>query len=125
MTGVGMMVLSVVVCVSGFFLNRAYSKKYREAAVQWKPFVLQTISVGGVMTQLGYEVSSQLLCWTAAVLLAFGIGFRKCWQHAVRQQAKPGDIVMALAAQVLLPLGVAVFGMMLFGLLIIGLFWVH
>ena len=125
MTGVGMMVLSVVVCASGFFLNRAYSKKYREAAVQWKPFALQTIAVGGMVTQLGYEVSSQLLCWLAAVLLTFGIGFRKCWQHAVRQQAKPGDKVMALAAQALLPLGTAVFGMMLFGILIIGLFWAH
>ena len=125
MTGVGMMVLSVVVCVLGFFLNWAYAKKYKEAAVQWKLFVLQTIAVGGVVTQLGYEVSSQLLCWTAVAILTFGIGFRKCWQHAARQQAKPGDKVMALAAQALLPLGSAVFGMMLFGILVIGLFWVH
>ena len=89
-----MIVLSVICCVVGFFLNRTYATKYGEAAVQRKLFVLQVIGIGGALTQLPTdEISFRFLFWIVVTLLSYGAGLWLCRQHAKRQQAEPGDVL--------------------------------
>ena len=83
-----MIVLSVICCVFGFFLNRTYAKKYGEAAIQWKLFALQVIGIGGALTQLpADEISFRFLFWITVTFLSYGAGLWLCRQHAKRQQA--------------------------------------
>ena len=121
-----MIVLSVICCVVGFFLNRTYAKKYGEAAVQWKLFVLQVIGIGGALTQLPTdEISFRFLFWIVVTLLSYGAGLWLCRQHAKRQQAGSGDTVVAMAAQAILPVGAAVVILLATGMIAFGFLWAH
>lgn len=118
--------LSVTGCVLGFFLNRAYAKKYGDAAIQWKPFVLQFICIGGALSQLpGDEVSFRFLFWITACAAAYAIGLWLCRQHAKKQQAEPGDTVCAMTAQAVLPFGAALAFIMIAGTILFGFVWAH
>ena len=121
-----MMVLSVICCVLGVFLNRSYAKKYGEAAVQWKLCALQFICIGGALIQLpGDEMSLQFLFWIVASVISCAAGLWLCQQHAKRQQAGPGDTVVAMAAQALLPFGAAVVILLAAGMIAFGFLWDH
>ena len=121
-----MIILSVICCVVGFFLNRTYAKKYGEAAVQWKLFVLQVIGIGGALTQLpGNEISFRFLFWITVTLLSYGAGLWQCRQHAKRQQAGPDDTVVAMAAQAILPVGAAAVILLAVGMIAFGSLWDH
>ena len=121
-----MIILSVICCVVGFFLNRTYAKKYGEAAVQWKLFVLQVIGIGGALTQLpGNEISFRFLFWITVTFLSYGAGLWLCRQHAKRQQAGPDDTVVAMAAQAILPVGAAVVILLATGMIAFGFLWAH
>lgn len=118
--------LSVTGCVLGFFLNRAYARKYGNAAIQWKPFVLQFICIDGALSQLpGDEVSFRFLFWITACVAAYAIGLWLCRQHAKKQQAEPGDTVCAMAAQAVLPFGAALAFIMIAGTILFGFVWAH
>ena len=118
--------LSVIGCVLGFFLNRAYVSKYGEAAVQWKPFILQFICTGGALSQLpGEEVSVRFLFWIIAAVLSYAAGLWFCGRHAKKQKAESGDTVCAMAAQAVLPFGAALLVMMLVGMAVFGFIWAH
>ena len=121
-----MIVLSVICCVVGFFLNRTYAKKYGEAAVQWKLFVLQVLGIGGALTQLpADEVPFRFLFWIMVTLLSYGAGLWQCRQHAKRQQAGPDDTVVAMAAQAILPVGAAAVILLAVGMIAFGFLWDH
>ena len=121
-----MIVLSAICCVVGFFLNRTYAKKYGEGAVQWKLFALQVIGIGGSLTQLPAEdISFRFLFWLTVTLLSYGAGLWLCRQHAKRQQAEPGDTVIAMAVQALLPVGAAVVILLAAGMIAFGFLWDH
>lgn len=118
--------LSVTGCVLGFLLNRAYARKYGDAAIQWKPFVLQLICICGALSQLpGDGVSSRFLFWIAASAVAYAIGLWLCRQHTKKQQAEPGDTVCAMAAQAVLPFGAALAVIMIAGMVLFGFVWAH
>ena len=126
MSGGVMIALSVIGCVVGFLLNRAYTKKYGEPAIQWKLFIVQVICIIGALSQLpDGEVSFRFLFWAAVALLSFVAGLWLCRQHAKNQQAEPGDTAAAMAAQALLPLGVALVIMMIAGVFVFGFLWAH
>ncbi|MBQ3366210.1 MAG: hypothetical protein IJG43_05945 [Acidaminococcaceae bacterium] len=126
MTGTILIAAAFVCCASGFVLNRIYAKKYGEAAVQWKLFALQAICIGGALTQLPVdERSFQFLFWLIASVVSCAAGLCLCRQHAKRQQAGPGDTVVAMAAQAILPVGAAVVILMAAGMIAFGFLWVH
>jgi hypothetical protein len=103
-----------------------YAKKYGEAAVQWKLFALQAICIGGALTQFpGDEVSFQFLFWLIASVVSCAAGLWLCRQHAKRQQAGPGDTIVAMAAQAILPVGAAVVILLAAGMIAFGFLWNH
>ena len=126
MNGSFLIAAAFVCCASGFVLNSMYAKKYEEAAVQWKPCALQVICIGGALIQLpGDEMSLQFLFWIVASVISCAAGIWLCRQHAKRQQAGPGDTVVAMAAQALLPFGAAVVILLAAGMMAFGFLWDH
>ncbi len=94
-----MIVLSVICCVVGFFLNRTYATTD--------------------------EISFRFLFWIIVTFLSYGAGLWQCRQHAKRQQAEPGDTVIAMAAQAILPVGAAVVILLATGMIAFGFLWAH
>ena len=126
MSGSVMMVLSVIGCVLGFFLNRTYAKKYGEQAIQWGPFVLQVLVTGVALARFPeHGMSPRFLFWLVLLVAAYAFGLRECRKHAVKQQADPGDIVSAMIAQAVLPLGAVPAVFMIAGMVVFGFLWAH
>ena len=126
MNGTILIAAALVCCASGFVLNSMYAKKYGESAVQWKPCVLQFICIGGTLIQLpGDEMSLQFLFWIVASVFSCVAGLLLCRQHAKCQPAGPGDTVVAMAAQALLPFGAAVVILLAAGMIAFGFLWEH
>ena len=113
-------------CSFGFLLNSIYAKKYGNPAIQWKPCVLQFICIGGALTQFpGDEMSLRFLFWIIASVVSCAAGLWLCRQHAGRQQVGPGDTVVAMAAQSILPIGAAVLILLASGMIAFGFLWDH
>lgn len=120
------MALSVIGCVLGFFLNRTYAKKYGEQAIQWGPFVLQVLVTGVALARFPeHGMSPRFLFWLVLLVAVYAFGLRECRKHAVKQQADPGDIVSAMIAQTMLPLGVVPAVFMIAGMVVFGFLWAH
>ncbi|HBX75471.1 MAG TPA: hypothetical protein DEG55_04945 [Acidaminococcaceae bacterium] len=118
--------LAIACCVAGFVLNSRYSNKYGEAAVQWRPFVLQFVFLCGVLSQLpGDGISCWFLFWAIGVVISCAAGLWMCRQHAKRQQAGADDTVAAMAAQVILPIGIAIVVLLVAGMIAFGFLWDH
>ncbi len=113
-------------CAFGFLLNSIYAKKYGNPAIQWKPCALQCICIGGTLTQFpGDEMSLRFLFWIIASVVSCAAGLWLCRQHAKGQLAGPGDTVLAMAAQAILPLGAAVVFLLAAGMIAFGFLWDH
>ena len=121
-----MLVLSVIGCVLGFVLNTTYAKKYGEQAIQWGPFVLQLLVTGVALARFPeHGMSRRFLFWLVLLAAVYVFGLWECRKHAVKQQVAPGDIVSAMIAQTVLPLGVVPAAFMLVGMLVFGFLWAH
>ena len=126
MDGSILIVAAFLCCAFGFLLNSMYAKKYGNPAIQWKPCVLQFICIGGALTQLpGDEMSLRFLFWIIASMISCAAALWMCRQHAKSQQAGPGDTVVAMVAQAILPVGAAVLVLLAAGMIAFGFLWDH
>ena len=126
MDGSILIVAAFLCCAFGFLLNSMYAKKYGDPAIQWKPCVLQFICIGGALTQLpGDEMSLRFLFWIIASMISCAAALWMCRQHAKSQQAGPGDTVVAMVAQAILPVGAAVLVLLAAGMIAFGFLWDH
>lgn len=126
MSGSVIMVLSVIGCVLGFFLNRTYGKKYGEPAIQWGPCILQVLVTGVALARFPeHGMSRRFLFWLVLLAAAYAFGLRECRKHAEKQKAAPGDIVSAMIAQTVLPLGAVPAVFMIAGMVVFGFLWAH
>ena len=113
--------ITLICCASGYYLNHAYSDKYGESAIQWEPFALQFICVSGaLLTFSEIEVSGWFILWSIGSVISYAIGLSMCREHAIKQNAGQNDIICAMIAQALLPLGSA-----LLFIIIIAMFFVN
>ena len=121
-----MIVLAVIGCALGFYLNSTYAKKYGESAIQWGPFVLQVLVTGGALARFPENgMSRRFLFWLVLLVAAYAFGLRECRKHAVKQQADPGDVVSAMIAQAVLPRGAVPAVFMIAGMVVFGFLWAH
>ena len=126
MDGSILIVAAFLCCAFGFLLNSMYAKKYGVPAIQWKLFALQFICIGGALMQLpGDEMSSRFLFWIIASVISCAAALWMCRQHAKSQQAGPGDTVVAMVAQAILPVGAAVLVLLAAGMIAFGFLWDH
>ena len=121
-----LIVAAFLCCAFGFLMHSIYAKKYGDPAIQWKPCVLQFICICGALTQFpGDEMSLRFLFWIIASVISCAAGLWLCRQHAKGQQAGPGDTVIAMAAQSILPFGAAVAILLAAGMIAFGFLWDH
>ncbi|MBQ7568250.1 hypothetical protein IJT17_05530 [bacterium] len=117
---------SIIGCLLGFLLNRAYRKRYGEAAIQWRPFAVQFVfAVGSLATFPGYGMSHWFVLWVMGLALSYFFGLRQCIKHAAEQRADRGYMACAIIAQAIPPLGLALAGLILFGMFALGILWAH
>ena len=126
MDGSVLIVAAFLCCAFGFLLNRVYAKKYGDPAIQWKPCALQFICIGCALMQFpGDEMSLRFLFWIIASMISCAAALWMCRQHAKSQQAGPGDTVVAMVAQAILPVGAAVLVLLAAGMIAFGFLWDH
>ena len=126
MDGSILIVAAFLCCAFGFLLNSMYAKKYGDPAIQWKLFALQFICIAGALTQFpGDEMSLRFLFWIIASMISCAAALWMCRQHAKSQQAGPGDTVVAMVAQAILPVGAAVLVLLAAGMIAFGFLWDH
>lgn len=123
----GVLLGMVAISLVGFYLNRVYAKKYGKMAVQWWPFLLQVIFVGGTLANMpgGNELSRWLIFFLIGLVASYGLGLWKCWRYAKEQGAERVYIAIALAIQILLPLAVTWVLLTLVGIIVFGFLWEH
>ena len=113
--------LTLTFCAVGYYLNHAYTEKYGEAAIQWEPFALQFICVSGaLLTFSEIKISGWFILWSIGCVVSYAIGLSTCREHAIKQNAEQNDIMYAMIAQALLPLGSA-----LLLIIIIAMFFIN
>lgn len=101
--------VTVICCAAGYSLNKNFTEKYAEAGIDYLAFAFQAFSVLAVMCtwpQAG-DVSKWFLLWMLFLIVSYALGILSCRNHAVKIGATSEDIVKAVAAQCILPLGVA------------------
>lgn len=126
MSSGAMIGLSAICCIAGFILNSNYAKKYGEPAIRWGPFVLQVLVSGGALARLPENgVSHRFLLWLAALAAVYAFGLWECRNHAIKQQAAPGDVFSAMIVQAVLPFGVVLAVFLIAGMVVFGVLWAH
>ena len=108
MNGIMMIIISIVCCIFGYYLNREYEDKYHEPAIQWGFFALQFIFVSGVLIESPRNgFSGWPLFWFIGAVVTYVMGLWFCKKHAENQNAETADVMYAMLAQAILPLGSA------------------
>ncbi len=122
MSGVVIIAVTIVSCVAGYVINANYASKYQEPAVIWPVFAAQAFFVLCMLfTWPNPEPTTWFIIWTILTLLSYVGAFVMCKQHAVSQNAAQKDVWLAIIAQFVLPLGVAIVVLILIAM-VLGVF---
>lgn len=108
---------SLIILFIGVYCYNKYEEKHKKPPLQFGPFLLQVIVLfgSGVADYFGYEGYSShkalYIFWIISFLITYGIGLWMCWKHEKEQHHDQSDSILAMAAQAIIPLGLA--GMLL------------
>ena len=64
--------------------------------------------MGMLITWPNPDITGWFVAWTVLVIMSYIVGIIACKQHAEAQHAAQSDVWLAIIAQILLPLGVAI-----------------
>ena len=108
MNGIMMIIISIVCCIFGYYINREYEDKYHEPAIRWGFFALQFIFVSGVLIEPPRNgFSGWPLFWLIGAIVTYVIALWFSKKHAENQNAEKTDVIYAMIAQAILPFGSA------------------
>lgn len=109
MSGGAIIAITILSCMAGYLINSSYQNKYNEPAVNWAAFAFQAFSVMGMLiTWPNPDITGWFIAWTMLAIMSYIVGIIACKQHAEAQHAAQSDVWLAIIAQILLPLGVAI-----------------
>ena len=109
MSGGFIIAITLISCAAGLGLNALYENKYNEHAIIWIPFGFQSFFLLCMLiTWPNPEPTTWFCIWTTLTLIAYALGVVLCRMHAIGQGAKGMDVLIAVFAQCLLPLAVAI-----------------
>ena len=122
MSGGVLIAVTIIATVVGYLLNLSYQNKYNEPAIVWVPFGMQALFVAlMLLTWPNYEPSCWFIAWTILAIISYVIGFITCKAHAKLQSANSTDMWLAVAAQLILPLGVALVIVIIFAIVFMSM----
>lgn len=122
MSGLAIIITSVVCFAGGYLLNRDFQEKYQESGIVWPPCIVQCICVFLVLITLpsdSDEPSAWFIIFLLCAIVSYIWGILSCRNHARGLSADDAGIVKALIAQAMLPFGIALI-IMIFLALTVG-----
>lgn len=111
--GIYSVIKGFIIFSIGVYCHTSYEEKYGKSPLQIGPFLLQSIVLFGclLLDYLGYKGYSShksvYICEALGVLISYAIGLWMCWKHEKAQPYGQGDVLLAMGAQALLPIGLA------------------
>ncbi len=119
MSGAVIIAITVVSCIVGYLINANYQGKYREPAVVWPAFVAQAFLVTCILlTWPNPEPTTWFFIWMVLTVVSYVIAIVVCKSHAESQHATKADVYLAILAQIILPLGVALVVIIIIGMVL-------
>ena len=119
MSGVVIIAVTIISCVAGYVINANYERKYQEPAIIWPAFAVQAFFVlCMLLTWPNPEPTTWFIIWLILSLVSYVIAFIMCKSHAESQHAASSDIWLAIIAQMILPLGVALVAIILIAMVL-------
>lgn len=111
---------AIIVFTIGVWLNEKYKKDHGVDGVQWVPFAFQVIFTCGEEWShfFGGYKSDWHIFWNISTLFTYAVGWWMCWNYAKKHRSNMDGVGLAIMAQTLLPMGLAV--LILFAILIVG-----
>jgi Ca2+/Na+ antiporter len=117
MEGAFFLALMIISVVLGLRLNWSFEKKYSSSAIQAGPCLLQCIAIGIVLWNWPVgDVQPWFWVGIVLVVLTYAFAFVFCKRNAVESGATDSDVIKAIVAQFLLPVGVVVLIFVIIGM---------
>ena len=114
-------VITIISTVAGMVLNSIYSNKYNASAIHWGGFAAQCVFVAlALLTLPNPDVSGWFILWVVCTIVAYTVALTVCRIQALNAGAGQTDLVIAMAAQAILPLGVALIVVILIAFVIMA-----
>lgn len=101
MSGLAIIITSVVCFAGGYLLNRDFQEKYQESGIVWPPCIVQCICVFLVLITLpsdSDEPSAWFIIFLLCAIVSYIWGILSCRNHARGLSADDAGIAKALIA---------------------------
>ena len=108
MEAIVIIAMTIICCAIGCSLNKDFNTKYGQPGIDYLSLVFQCFSVLAVMcTWPRSDVSGWFILWTVCLIASYALVIYRCRKHAITIGSDSEDIVKAIIAQCILPVGVA------------------
>lgn len=115
-------IITIISTVVGLVLNSIYSNKYNVSAIHWGAFAAQCVFMALALLSLpNPDISGWFILWVVCSVIAYTIALVVCRVQAIGAGAGQTDIVIAMLAQAVLPLGVALIIVILIALVLLAM----
>ena len=111
--------VTIICCSIGYSLNKDFKKKYEQPGLDYLSLVFQCFFVLAVMcTWPRSDVSGWVVLWIVCLIGSYAFGIYRCRKNAISIGSKSDDVVKAILAQCVLPVGVALVIIIVLALLV-------
>ena len=108
MAGAVIITASIISCLYGYFANNYFEGKYSTPAVNIGMIVIQSVfMLLAMLTLPNPDVTGWFVLWTVLLTISYLVAIVVCKQQCESCGAIKKDTIIALLAQILIPLGVA------------------
>jgi hypothetical protein len=108
MSGAVIIAVTIVACIFGYVANSIYENKYGTPAVNWAMIVIQCVfMLCALLTFPNPDITGWFILWCLLLTISYVLAIVVCWQECLKVGATQGDKVLAILAQTILPLGMA------------------
>ena len=119
MDAVIIIAVTIICCAIGYNLDKDFQKKYEQPGVDYLSLVLQCFFALAVMsTWPRPDVSGWFVLWIVCLIGSYAFGIYRCRKNAISIGSESDDVVKAIFAQCVLPIGVALVIIIVLALLV-------
>ncbi len=119
MVGAIIIIITIIACVFGYCANSYYQNKYTIPAVDVGMLIIQCIfMVLAMLTLPNPDVTFWFVLWVVLLIGSYIVAIFVCKQQCSNVGATRNDTILAILAQTVIPLGVALFIIILIALVL-------